>query len=232
MGNSQMILGLNLSEDTTLANYFVNDENKQLLLTLHTTASGRGERLIYFWGEKGVGRTHLLQGCCYRANQLGLRALYLSLKDLSGLHTDVLEGLEALYLVGIDDIQGIVGNREWEEAFFDFFNRMYDANKRLIISGDKPLQNLGLVLPDLSSRLSSSVIFQIHSLTDEEKIQTLRLKAKKKGLWLSLVVAQFILKRCRRDLGSLFSALEKLDQASLKEQRKLTIPFVKEVLKV
>ena len=232
MRTQQIALDFKLPDGKTLNNYFICEENKQALLTLHTTASGRGERLIYLWGEKGVGLTHLLQGCCHTANQKGLRTLYLSLKEISTLDIEVLEGLEKLYLVCIDGIESIAGNNKWEEAFFDFFNRMHDASKRLIITGNTPLPRLPLNLPDLLSRLKSGVVFQIHGLSDEAKIQALILRAKKRGLKLQQEVAKFLLRRCLRDMGSLFEALAKLDQASLEEKRKLTIPFVKEILKL
>lgn len=229
MSTPQMALEFNLRADKTLSNYFVG-ANEELVTALHKTANARGERLIYFYGQSGVGRSHLLQGCSHIANRLHLTHLYLPLGKLDHLTPDIFDNLEQLHLVCVDDLQGIAGKREWEEAFFSFFNRMYDAKKRLIISGDKSAQHLGLLLPDLVSRVNSGMVYQIRPPSEEEKIQALKIRAQEHGLMLSEDVVQFMIRRCPRDLGSLFFALEQIDQASLAEQRKLTIPFVKQVL--
>jgi len=229
MTNPQMALGLQLKDNTTLANYF-GEGNRELLTCLHTLANGRGERFIYFWGTKGVGKTHLLQACCHTANKVGLTTFYLPLKELQTLKPNILEDLESLHLVCIDDVQAIAGHALWEEAFFNFFNRMKDEGKRLVIAGSQLPQHLGIQLPDLVSRLMAGPVFQVHELSDEQKIDALLLRARALGLNLSQEVAQFLFRRLDRDLGSLFSALNELDQASLAAKRKLTIPFVKSVL--
>lgn len=231
MSISQLTLGLNLPDDATFANFFIGN-NQQLVMNLHTMANGRGSQYLYFWGKSGVGRTHLLQACCNVATKRKLPSFYLSFKDINELQPDVLEGLETMHLVCIDDIQCITGNTLWEEAFFDFFNRMQDSRKRLIIAGDAKPQNLGITLPDLISRLSSSIIFQINELSDEEKIQTLILRAKLRGINLPINVARFLWRRWSRDMHSLFEVLDTLDQASLQTKHKITIPFVKSVLKL
>ncbi len=224
----QMALGFGLREDKALSNFYFG-ANEELITALHKTANARGEKLIYFYGPRSVGRTHLLQGCCHIANRLHLTNLYLPLGNLLHLDPDIFDDLESLHLVCIDDLQGIAGNQIWEEAFFAFFNRMFDAKKRLIISGNQSVQHLSL-LPDIVSRVNSGVVYQVHPLSDEEKIHALKTRAQEHGLMLSEDVTQFIIRRCPRDLGSLFYALSELDQASLAEQRKLTIPFVKQVL--
>src|SRR3989338_850658 len=230
MAVAQMTLNLNLRDDAVLENFFSGKQNKQLLKILHAMAHGRGERFAYLWGNKGVGRTHLLQACCQVINQLKLPSFYLSLQDLLNLKSEILQDLESLQLVCLDDVDSIAGNAEWEEAFFGFLNRMHDAKRRLIVAGNLPPARLGIALPDIKSRLSQAMIFQVNALTDDEKIEALRARAKARGLNLSKTVTEFLLRHCPRDMGSLFVALDKLDKASLAAQHKLTIPFVKSVL--
>ena len=228
MTTPQIALGFDLREDKTLSNYYVGS-NEELVAALHKSANARGEKLIYFYGSGSVGRSHLLQGCCHIANRLHLTNLYLPLGNIVNLNPDIFDDLENLHLVCVDDLQGISGNKIWEEAFFDFFNRMFDAKKRLIVSGNQSAQHLGL-LSDIVSRVNSGVVYQVHPLSEEEKIHALKTRAQEHGLMLSEDVTQFMIRRCPRDLGSLFYALSELDKASLAEQRKLTIPFVKQVL--
>lgn len=229
MTTQQLTLSINLRDSATFANYFVGD-NKQLIANLHTMANGRGDQYLYFWGKSGVGRTHLLHACCHNASSRKLPNFYLSLKNINQLQPYVLDGLENMYLVCIDDIQAIAGINTWEEALLGLFNRLQDAKKRLIIVGDAAPQNLGMKLPDLSSRLLSGITLPISELTDVEKIQAVMMHAKNRGIILPINVAKFLWRRWPRDMHSLFNALDELDQASLQAKHKLTIPFVKSVL--
>lgn len=101
---------------------------------------------------------------------------------------------------------------------------------RLLVSAEKSPLHIHLQLADLKSRLASGVTYQLHLMSDEEKIEALRLRAHCRGLELNKTVAQFLLNHCPRNMQELFGTLEKLDQASLAEQRRLTIPFVKQIL--
>ena len=85
-------------------------------------------------------------------------------------------------------------------------------------------------LADLASRLRSGVVMQVAGMTDFEKQAALQLRAAARGLELGDEVAQYILHRAPRDTNELFYYLNRLDDASLAEQRRLTIPFVKRVL--
>ena len=123
-----------------------------------------------------------------------------------------------------------MGQPEWEEALFHAFNRLRDAGKQLLIAADAPPRKLPIKLPDLQSRLSLALIFQLHELSDDEKLRALQLRASRRGLRLSDDVGRFILARSVRSMTVLFDTLEQLDTASLQAQRKLTIPFLKEAL--
>ena len=85
-------------------------------------------------------------------------------------------------------------------------------------------------LPDLRSRLSGGLVIQLHELQDDDKIKTLKLHALKRGFELPTSVGQFLLNRSSRNMHDLNTLLNRLDEASLIAQRKITIPFVKTVL--
>ncbi len=185
---------------------------------------------VYLWGKPGVGRSHLLQACCHQAEQHSLTTAYLPLSE--PLAPEMLENLECLDLVCLDDIDIVLGKPVWEQALFHFFNRIKDSDKHLVISGNCPPRELAVTLADLQSRLTSGTIFQLNQLTDTEKLQALQLHAHNRGMELSNDVGEFLLRRCTRDMLGLFAILDKLDKASLAEQRKLTIPFVKQSLQL
>ena len=95
------------------------------------------------------------------------------------------------------------------------------------MAADQSPVHLEVTLPDLASRLSWGMVYQLEPLEDEEKVQALLLRARHRGLNLTDDVSRFVLTRGPRDMAGLFEVLEQLDQASLRAQRKLTIPFVK-----
>ncbi|MBN1683904.1 MAG: DnaA regulatory inactivator Hda [Gammaproteobacteria bacterium] len=228
----QIALNIGSTQQASFKNYYANALDKELLLNLLKSAKGRGYRFIYFWGPKGSGRTHLLHACCSTAQKLKLTHFYLSFENINALTPNAFDNLEKLQLVCIDDIHLMANLLTWEEAFFDFFNRIQAGGRRLLVAGNAPPQQCGFQLPDLVSRLKSGLIFQIHPLSEKAKTEAMIRHAGEKGLELTKTVADFILNHYPRDMGSLFSILDRLDKASLQAKHKLTLPFIKKVLEI
>lgn len=228
---TQLTLGVGLKDEATFANFFAG-KNQQLVTEIKKSAGGHGERVIYFYGAGGDGCTHLLQACCHEANQCHLRSVYLPLANLMEFSPTILEGLESLDLICIDDVHKIAGHPEWEEAFFHAYNRIHDLGRRLIVTANVAPKALGVVLPDVVSRLSWGVVYPLQPLSDIEKLHVLIMRAERRGMSLSEEVGKFILHHCPRHMSTLFAALDALDKVSLAAQRKLTIPFVKSVLQI
>ncbi len=227
----QLPLGIRLRDDATFDNFVIGTNGTLVsLLDLRGEAPGRDEQLFYVYGSEGAGASHLLQAACHQADQLSTSSVYLPLAQLSDYPVSVLEGLEALDLVCIDDLQQIAGAAEWEEAMFHLFNRLRDSGTRLLVAANCAPTHLGLELPDLLSRLGWGLVFQIAELDDEQKCSALILRARNRGLEMTEDLSRYILSRSPRSMGALFDVLEKLDSASLRDKRKLTLPFVKQVM--
>ena len=227
--NTQLPLGLGLRDDATFDNYCVGD-NEHALMSIRHLLQGTGESFIYLWGERGVGRSHLLQACCHTLETVNRHAVYLPLAESSQLSPEMLEGMEDLDFICLDDVSSVLGQRRWEEAMFHLYNRIQVTGAKLIIAADVVPSQLACIMPDLRSRLSQGLVMQIHPLDDEQKLAVLQLRAKHRGLELGDDVARYLLRHYPRNMASLFDVLIKLDKASLVLQRKLTIPFVKSVL--
>lgn len=193
-------------------------------------AEGYGEQFVFLAAPKGYGKSHLLQGVCHHASFHQVPAVYIPLADHAMFSPKILEGLESLSLICLDDIDAIAGNPAWEEALFHLYNKVRDKHKRLLVAAEQLPTSLPFGLADLKSRLTWGISFQLHELGDDDKLIALQIHSKARGLELEESVGRFLLKRCPRDLDRLFSTLAQLDHASLAEQRRLTIPFVKQVL--
>lgn len=231
---AQLPLNMQLPDDATFASFYPG-ENAAALKAVEALSKLNNvqgsENYVYLWGTE-AGKTHLLQAACQAVNEKGNSAAYIPLADHHTLSPNMLQGIEALPLICIDDIDKIAGLSEWEENVFHLFNRIREVQGRLLIAGNAAPLHLNIQLPDLKSRLSWGVVYQLHRLSDEQKVSALQHRAQARGLELNQSVGQFLLHRSPRDLKELFASLEILDRASLASQRRLTIPFVKEVLKL
>lgn len=229
IGNRQLTLGFGWGEGVSFANY-APAGNAAAVHALERAAAGEGEQCIYCWGGAGMGKSHLLQAACQATAEAGRTVAYLPLAEWMEMEADIFDGLEQLAVVCIDDVQVIAGHREWEAALFHLYNRMRDARCTLLVAGLVSPAALALELPDLRSRLSWGPVFQLQALTDDGKIDALRLRAANRGFDLPDEVAWFLIHRSPRDMASLFALLERLDEASLSQHRRLTIPFVRKLI--
>jgi DnaA family protein len=230
----QLPLTLQWPQHATFTDYLPSskhaDRGRLLLDQLRRQLSG-GESYIYLHGRHGCGRSHLLQAACQHASEHGYAPMYLPLQQLLCYTPNaVFDSLEQQSLVCLDDVQVIAGHDHWEEALFHLFNRLTTTGTALLIAADRPVRTLPIQLADLASRLSSGASYYIPPLNDEQRLAVLQSRARQRGLQLTDDVAQFIHYRCQRDMATLMTILDHLDTASLRAQRRLTIPFVKAVM--
>ena len=229
--NHQLALAIQPNEQATFADFYWGD-NRALQAHLEVSLAGLGEPLLYLWGQRGAGKSHLLQACCQRMDAK-YPAIYLPLNILKACGPEVIDGLDAQALLCIDDVDAIAGDALWEEALFHLYNRIRDKGTSvLIFAGHCAPRHNTIQLPDLKSRLAAGLVMQLHELPDEIKVDVLRHQAGKRGLELPRSVGQFLVNRCTRNMHDLHALLNRLDEASWVAQRKLTIPFIKAILAI
>jgi DnaA family protein len=232
---SQLTLSVQLPDDETF-NSYLSESNRfvisqlKLFVEQNRKTKSTEPNSFYLFGQTNVGKSHLLHACSTYASQLNKTSVCLSCAELLLLSVEVLDGLEQINVICLDDIQLIADNKIWQQAIFDLYNRVLEQNNCLLISGDQSATQLGLSLPDLVSRLSWGLTEQVKPLDDEEKVTALQYRASKRGLMLSSEASNFLLNRLSREMGNLITSLDILDKASIREQRKITIPFIKDVL--
>jgi len=209
---------------------FVVGPNKAVVEALKHMPDEPGSHIFLFGGE-GSGKTHLLNALCHEIRERQGRAFYLALKRLPTDAIDSLQGLEELDLVCVDDLHVIAGDGAWEEALFHCFNRIREANGRLLVSSRKRLSALELGLPDLASRLAWGVRLPLMPLEDHDKLTVIDLHCSALGFAVPEDVKQYLLKHQNRSMSALIQTVENLHQAALTHKRRITIPLAREVLK-
>ena len=209
---------------------FVSGPNHAVVEALKHMPAEPGSS-IFLFGDEGSGKTHLLNALCYETRERQGRAFYLTLKRLPKDAIASLQGLEKLDLVCIDDLHVIAGDQAWEEALFHCFNRIREANGRLLVSSRKRLSALDLGLPDLASRLAWGLRLPLLPLADNDKLAVIVLHSNALGLSLPEDVQQYLLKHHDRSMTALIQTVENLHQAALTNKRRITVPLAREVLK-
>jgi DnaA family protein len=225
----QLPLQFEFRSNQTFNDFFVGN-NQEIISHLQNSVAGQGELQIFLYGKMGLGKTHLLQACCHQAHLLNRSSFYLDLANPNLPYADILTGLDSLDLVCLDNVEAIAGKSDWELAFFHFFNQHRDSGHTLIISAACLPNEIAVQLPDLKTRLNWGLSLKIHPLADNDRISALNIKAQRMGFEISPQVGLFLLTHYGRDFSALWGLLEKLDKASLAAKRKLSIPFLKQVL--
>ena len=228
--SGQLALGVRLRDGSVFDSYFAG-RNRPVVDALQALRGGEPPTCVYLHGAAGTGKTHLLQALCARFGRAGDAAAYLPLADLIGMGTEVLAGCGDLACVCVDEIELIAGKRDWELALFGLHRQLEERRGRLVIASALPPAAAGIALADLRSRLAGGLVLTLQSLEESAQIEALQLRAHLRGFELPDDTAQYLLRRLPRDMTTLCGFLDELDEASLVAQRRLTIPFVKEVMK-
>jgi DnaA family protein len=225
----QIPLGIRIPDRAVFAT-FAAARNAQAVEHLERAARGEVKGVTWLCGPEGAGKSHLLQAVCAAASET-MRAGYFPLRELAPLGAAVLEGLPQLECVSCDDLDMVVGQSDWEHALFALFREIEERGARLVVSAVSPPALLEWTLPDLGSRFAASAIFQLRALDEEEQLQALQRHARARGFELPDDAARWLQRRFPRDMRSLHGLLDTLDEAALVAQRRLTIPFIRGVLR-
>jgi DnaA family protein len=222
----QLPLALRLSRYARFETY-VAGANAAAVAHVRAVAAG-GAEILWLWGPPASGKTHLLQAACRSATEQGKRAMYV---PVAGHVTQpgILTGLESVDLLALDGVEHAAGDAAWERQLFVLFNEM-SAHGGLLLAARAAAGAAGFALPDLASRAAGAVSYRVQPLADDDQLAALLAHAAARGLELERGAAEYLLRRVDRDILGLGRWLDRLDRASLIEQRKLTIPFIRGLL--
>lgn len=209
---------------------FVPGDNAPVLAQLQAAAGGDLPRVYWLYGPVGSGKSHLLQATCTCALEAGRAAAYLPLSELRDFGPDVLQGWSDAVLVALDGLPAVVGRRDWEQALFALYRASEERGATLIAAATGPAAQLSFALPDLASRLASALPLSLQPLDERAQRQALQWRARARGLELPDESARYLQRHFRRDLPTLCRLLDTIDSAALQAQRRLTVPFIREVL--
>lgn len=219
---TQQILDI-LPVATPSVHNFIPGRNLEFIAMINRVLQKKeNERFFYIWGNAGCGKSHLLQAITHHFINRQQLADYCP-GELSA-DFDVNSDVDCL---AIDDVERF--NEPAQHRLFNIYNQLRDNNGTLlIVSGSSAPSQLSL-RRDLVTRLCWGLVYQIHELTEHEKVEALQRYASERGFILEPHICQYLLRHSRRDLRSLMMKLDELDRYSLIHQRKVTIHLLRKL---
>ncbi|MEL4211770.1 chromosomal replication initiator protein DnaA, partial [Corynebacterium bovis] len=173
---------------------------------------------LFIWGESGLGKTHLLHAIGHYAQELyqGLRVRYVSSEELTNDYINSIrdENREAfkrryrnLDMLIVDDIQFLQGKESTQEEFFHTFNALYQSNKQIVLSSDRPPWQLTTLEDRLRTRFEGGLITDVQTPELETRMAILSKKAQMEGNELPDDVLELIASRYENSIRELEGAL-------------------------
>jgi chromosomal replication initiator protein len=197
---------------------------------------------LFIYGGAGLGKTHLIQaiGSQLRESRSSMKVVYMSAEafmneliasirfDKMAAFKDKYRSVDALLL---DDIQFIAGKERTQEEFFHTFNALYEAQKQIVFTSDRPPKEIPTLEERLRSRFEWGLTADIQAPDLETKVAILRKKAEEKKIDLPQDVAFFIAERVRSNVRELEGHLNKLVVYASLAGRAINLDVAKEALK-
>lgn len=198
--------------------------------SLKALVRGEGEVQIGLWGTAASGKTHLLNASADLARNTDLVLQIYDARQLLQCDANEFEGFSHCDVLAIDNLDAIAGNPEWEACFYQVINRCRAGDFRFVFAMTHKPDDLLTSLDDFRTRLQWGLLLQLPACSDIEIRKILRKRAQMIGIELSEDVISYLMTHHARNLSTQMAILHHLDEASLSQQRKVTIPLVKQVL--
>ena len=197
---------------------------------------------LFIYGGVGLGKTHLMQAIGFRHREIypHARALYLSSEKFTNQLITAIQNrtmssfrdrFRSADILLVDDIQFIAGKESTQESFFHTFNALYDANRQIVLSSDRPPKELHGMEERLVSRFEWGLVADVQPPDLETRVAILRKKAEAQGCRVLDAVTLFIAERVSSNIRELEGALNRVIASSVLTNREISVSMAQEVLK-
>jgi len=237
----------NLNKKYTLDNFVVGSNNELAHAAGLAVVKdiGRVYNPLFVYGGVGLGKTHLLQGI---ANKIlkespDKKILYIPTEKMvseliEGIKNKTIEDIKMRYaqkdVLIVDDVQFLAAKESTQDIFFATFNNLYNRNKQIILSSDRPPRALSAIEERLKSRFEGGMIADIGIPNYETRLAILKMKMKSKPISLPDEILQYIATNIQKNIRELEGALNRIiavidltgREPNLKDAEKLLKAYV------
>lgn len=211
-----------LNKDYTFENFIVGGSNELAYFVSQNVADNPGKRYnpLYFYGDSGLGKTHLMQaiGNAIEEKHPEMTVLYITIENF---YRDFLENVRSkkqgyadkyrnVDVLIVDDIQFIYGKDKTQEEFFHTFNELHRANKQIILSSDRAPSSIPTLTDRLKSRFESGMTVDIQLPDFETRQSIVEARAEYEKVKLEPEVSEFIAENYRTNIREIIGAVTQL----------------------
>ena len=235
----------NLNSRYTMDSFVVGSSNELAFAAAHAIVQEPGTKYnpFFIYGGVGLGKTHLIQAIGNKISESyrrKTRPRYVSSEKFTSdivwaLRNKRIDDIKKKYrdcdVLIIDDIQFISGKEKTMEEFFHTFNALYENNKQIIISSDRPPQSLATLEDRLRSRFEGGLIADVGYPEYEMRIAILKGKLQERSQELTDEIIEIIAKKVKKNIRELEGVLNQVLFAQETKKRDVSLNEIDEIIK-
>jgi chromosomal replication initiator protein len=231
----------------TFENFIVGSRNEfaytacKSIATASLTAA-KPYNPLFIYGPSGLGKTHLLMAIKYEVEKRnpGLNIVYTNSENFTNdviahIAKKNMEDLRKAYrnadFLLIDDIQFLSGKDQTQEEFFHTFNDLYQHNKQIVITSDRPPKDIQIITDRLKTRFESGLLADISPPDIETRIAIIKRKAELLDLEIPDDIVNFIASKLKSNIRQLEGAVKKLNLNKTLTHEPITLPHAQSVIR-
>lgn len=228
----------------TFDNFIVGPSNNLAFAAAKAVSKKQHEKYnpLFIYGDSGLGKTHLLSAIQFEMqnNFPGINIIYIPAETftnefLHSISSNTVEQFDDKYrradALLIDDIQFIAGKDRTEEKFFHIFNELYNQNKVIVLTSDRPAKEIKSISDRLRTRFSSGLIADVKPPEYETRLAIIQRKAELLHFNISEEVIDYIATKLKSNIRQIEGVVTKLNALYMVSQVKPTIGVAQNVIK-
>lgn len=240
---SQMSFENNINTRYTFENFIIGENNELARAACYAVSQNPGKiyNPLFIYGGVGLGKTHLLQsiGNEVLAHDPSKRIKYITSERfanelIDSIRSQTVNEFKATYqaidLLIIDDVQFLSGKEKTQIEFFHIFNALYQLNKQIVISSDRPPKAIATLEDRLRSRFEGGMTVDIGKPDLETRIAILKIKTAEKNFYMDEEALRFIAENVKNNIRELEGALNRIIGACEFNKKLPTLKFVQQCL--
>ncbi len=233
----------NINHRYTFENFIIGENNELARAACYAVSQNLGKvyNPLFIYGGVGLGKTHLLQsiGNEVLENDPAKKIKYITSERFANELIDSIRNqtvndfksaYSAIDLLIIDDVQFLAGKEKTQIEFFHIFNTLYQINKQIVISSDRPPKAIATLEDRLRSRFEGGMIADIGQPDLETRMAILKTKAAEKNFYLDEEAIRFIAENVKNNIRELEGALNRIVAACEFNNKLPTLKFVQQAL--
>jgi len=234
---------IGLNSRYTFDNFIVGENNELAQAACYAVSQSPGINYnpLFIYGGVGLGKTHLLQSIGNEILKTDPRkkVIYIPSERFTSELVDCIKNqkvdqfkdkYQQTDLLIIDDIQFISGKEKTQDIFFHIFNFLYQLNRQIVISSDRPPGDIQILEERLRSRFEGGMIADIGNPDLETRIAILRSKSAEKDFFIEEDIIKFIAENIKNNIRELEGALNKIIANCQFGKKTLTMNSAKQIL--